>query len=109
MVHIVYNTSEQNISNEQVKSQIAVLNNDYRKRNKDASYIPAAFKNLAADAHIEFGLAAIDPSGLSTNGIVRKVTSVTAFDIDDKIKSSATGGDDAWRSRSVPFNLWVGI
>ena len=40
---------DQNISNDQVRSQIKVLNEDFRKKNKDASYIPAAFRNFAAD------------------------------------------------------------
>src|SRR5688572_20629724 len=48
VVHIVYHDAVQNISDEQVRSQIAVLNNDFRKKNKDASLVPDAFKSLAA-------------------------------------------------------------
>lgn len=107
VVHIVYNTPEQNISNDQVRSQIIVLNQDFRKKNKDASYIPAAFRNFAADARIEFRLATIDPSGLTTDGIIRKSTDVSAFGLDDKIKSSILGGDDPW-NRDQYLNLWVG-
>ena len=107
VVHIVYNNSDQNISNDQVRSQIKVLNQDFRKKNSDAAYIPAAFKNVAADARIEFRLATLDPSGIATDGIVRKSTDVTAFGLDDKIKSSLLGGDDAW-NRDYYLNLWVG-
>ena len=107
VVHIVYNNSDQNISNDQVRSQIKVLNQDFRKKNADAAYIPAAFKNVAADARIEFRLATLDPSGIATDGIVRKSTDVTAFGLDDKIKSSLLGGDDAW-NRDNYLNLWVG-
>ncbi|MBL7698136.1 MAG: T9SS type A sorting domain-containing protein [Chitinophagaceae bacterium] len=107
VVHVVYNTPGQNISNDQVKSQIKVLNEDFRRKNKDAAYIPAAFKNFAADARIEFRLATIDPSGLPTDGIVRKSTAVSAFGMDDKIKSSLQGGDDPW-NRDDYLNLWVG-
>ncbi|RYG51732.1 MAG: hypothetical protein EOO01_07970, partial [Chitinophagaceae bacterium] len=71
VVHVVYNTPDQNISNEQIKSQLAVLNQDFRKKNKDAAYVPAAFRELAADARIEFRLATTDPSGLPTDGIMR--------------------------------------
>src|SRR5690242_21577395 len=77
VVHVVYNNADQNISNDQVRSQIKVLNEDYRKKNKDAAFVPAAFKNLAADARIEFRLATVDPSGFATNGITRKSTGVT--------------------------------
>lgn len=107
VVHVIYNTPDQNISNDQIRSQINVLNEDFRKKNKDAAFVPAAFKNLAADARIEFRLATTDPSGFTTNGIVRKSTSVSGFAQDDKIKSSVLGGDDAW-TRDQYLNLWVG-
>jgi hypothetical protein len=35
VVHVVYNTDEQNISDEQIQSQIDVLNKDFRARNSD--------------------------------------------------------------------------
>lgn len=107
VVHILYQTSEQNISNEQVKSQIAVLNQDFRLKNADAAFIPAAFKALAADTRIEFRLATVDPMGLPTTGIIRKKTAVAGFGIDDQIKFTAKGGDDAW-SRNEYLNIWVG-
>ena len=54
VVHVVYNTSAQNISNAQIQSQIANLNRDFRRNNADASTIPSAFSGLAADTRIEF-------------------------------------------------------
>src|SRR5947207_3768774 len=35
VVHVVYNTAEQNISDAQIQSQITVLNCDYRRNNAD--------------------------------------------------------------------------
>ena len=35
VVHVLYNTASQNISNAQIEAQIAVLNNDYQKLNPD--------------------------------------------------------------------------
>lgn len=107
VVHIVYQQHEQNISNDQVKSQIAVLNKDFRMKNGDASFVPAAFRHLAADSRIEFRLATLDPSGVATNGITRTHTDVIAFGADDKIKSSAAGGADPW-NRDEYLNIWVG-
>lgn len=107
VVHVVYNTMDQNISNDQVRSQINALNKDFRKKNEDASYIPAAFKDIAGDSRIEFRLATVDPSGLATNGIMRKQTTVRGFAADDQIKSSVTGGADGW-DRSQYLNIWVG-
>jgi hypothetical protein len=107
VVHVVYNNQEQNISNEQIRSQIAVLNKDFRKKNDDAAYIPAAFKDIAADAQIEFRLATIDPNGLPTNGITRTKTAINAFSEDNMIKSASSGGADAW-NRDEYLNIWVG-
>ena len=107
VVHVVYNSNDQNISDEQVRSQIDVLNRDYRLKNADAAFIPASFKNVAGDARIEFRLATLDPSGKPTNGIRRVYSQVTGFGVDDQIKFTATGGDDAW-DRDEYLNIWTG-
>ena len=107
VVHVVYNTAAQNISEAQVKSQIAALNRDFRKQNADTANTPDRFKAFAADVAIEFVLATADPMGRATNGIVRKQTSVKGWLMDDKIKSSKSGGADGWDSKSY-LNIWVG-
>ena len=97
VVHVVYNTSIQNISNNQIKSQIQVLNEDFRRLNSDRANTPAAFSGLASDVEIEFRLARIDPNGNLTNGITRTSTTTTGFSwAADDVKSSITGGRDAW-------------
>jgi len=106
VVHVLYNTSTQNISDAQVLSQIAVMNADFRKLNADASLIPSAFAGVAADAQIEFCLAQRTPAGLATTGIIHKSTTTTSFIDDDKAKKSAQGGDDAWDATKY-LNLWV--
>jgi len=106
VVHIVYNTAVQNISDAQVLSQLKVLNDDYRAKNGDRKNIPSYFAALAGDGGFEFRLAAIDPSGYSTSGIIRKQTSIKMFSTDDRIKSSANGGDNAW-DRNKYLNIWV--
>lgn len=106
VVHVVHKTPEQDISREQVDSQIRVLNEDFRRRNPDASTIPAAFAPLAADARITFALATSDPAGNPTDGITRTRTTVDAFGDDDSVKSSATGGADAWPAAEY-LNIWV--
>lgn len=106
VVHILFKTASQNISDEQVLSQIAVLNKDYRMLNSDAANTPAVFKNRAADCRINFCLAKVAPGGYSTSGIVRKYTSKTAFAANDDMKFSSKGGADAWDSRQY-LNIWV--
>jgi hypothetical protein len=106
VVHVLYNTTAQNISDAQIISQIDVLNEDFRKMNADKVNVPSAFAGVAADCNISFCLAKKDPNGNTTTGIVRKFTSSTSFIDDDKVKSSATGGDNAWNSAKY-LNLWV--
>ena len=79
VVHVVYNTAAQNISDAQIQSQIDVLNEDFRKLNADVGSVPGVFAPLAADARIEFQLAVRDPNCNSTNGITRTPTSITAL------------------------------
>lgn len=107
VVHVVYNTTSQNISDAQVLSQINILNQDFRKLNSDISLVPSAFSGLAADCEIEFCLAKRDPNGNATNGIVRKSTTVTSFSSNDNIKRNANGGSDPWNT-SQYLNIWVG-
>lgn len=60
-----------NISNAQVLSQLAVLNEDYRKTNADTILIPSVFTGVAADCEINFCLAQTAPNGSATTGIDR--------------------------------------
>jgi hypothetical protein len=106
VVHVVWNTATQNISEAQIQSQIDVLNRDFRQLNPDVSQVPAVWQSIVGDAECEFSLADRDPNGNPTNGITRRQTSVTSFSDDDKVKSSATGGADPWPSNRY-LNMWV--
>lgn len=107
VVHVVYQTTAENISDAQVQSQIAVLNTDYQKRNADTVGIPSYYRSLAANCGFRFGLAQLDTNGEETTGIVRRHTDVSSFTIDDGIKFTASGGDDGW-DRDRYLNIWVG-
>jgi hypothetical protein len=106
VVHVIYNTPAQNISDAQIQSEIAVLNRDYQKHNPDTAEIPSYYSGLAADCGFRFVLATIDTNGNTTTGIVRVRTNVTAFSINDAMKSTATGGDDPW-DRDHYLNVYV--
>jgi len=107
VVHVVYNTSEQNISDFQIQTQIAVLNEDYRKLNGDVGNVPSVWSNLVADVGIEFALATCHPNGFQTNGITRTYTTVDNWLTSDNIKLSSMGGHDSWDNDSY-LNIWVG-
>ncbi|MFQ5445774.1 MAG: zinc metalloprotease, partial [Saprospiraceae bacterium] len=115
VVHVVYKTSAQNISDNQIKSQIEVLNKDFHKLNSDAGKVPQVFKSLAADAKIQFQLAVRDPNCKKTTGITRTKTTKNVFVYDGNnrtkkkgtpVKFKSEGGVDAWPS-SKYLNIWV--
>lgn len=106
VVHILYHTPEEKISDAAVLSQLGILNKCFRRRNADTVNTPAVFKPLAADCGIEFQLATADSRRRSTTGIIRKYTPITKWKMDDKMKFSSTMGDDAWDAGSY-LNIWV--
>ncbi|HEX7280255.1 MAG TPA: zinc metalloprotease [Solirubrobacterales bacterium] len=106
VVHVIHRTDREDISDAQVKSQIAVLNKDFRAKNADKSKVPSAWKSLVADANIEFVLADKDPKGKKTTGITRTATSVESFGANDEVKSKKSGGVDAWPADRY-LNVWV--
>ncbi len=59
IVHILYNTPEQNIKWSQVRSQIDALNRDFNKENEDLSKVPNVYKDRVADVGIRFELERI--------------------------------------------------
>jgi hypothetical protein len=115
VVHVVYREAGDNISDEQVSSQIDVLNDDFRFRNADRTAIPKAFSSLAGDTLVEFALARRDPQGRASNGITRTETTATGFPYDgsegatrklDALIKFAPTGVPAW-PRDDYLNLWV--
>ena len=111
VVHLVYNTTAQNISDAQIRSQINVLNADFRMKNADTLPISHPFWTATADAGIEFCLATTDPNGDPTTGIIRTFTSTTKFDYDtinnwSDVKFTVTGGADNWDPHRY-LNVWV--
>ncbi len=106
VVHVVWNISAQNLSDAEILSQIAVLNEDFRRQNADANETPALFLPVAADCEIQFCMATRDPNGNATNGIVRRQTAVTSFSTNDNVKFYSSGGSDIW-NRDKYLNIWV--
>jgi Pregnancy-associated plasma protein-A len=106
VVHVVYGTAAQNVSDTQVASQIAALNRDFRAKNADRSKVPPVWKGLVTDTRINIALAGEDPDGAPTSGITRTHTTRSAFPSDDSMKTARGGGIGPWPSDSY-LNLWV--
>jgi len=106
VVHVVYKTDEENISDAQVHSQIDALNRDYRAQNADKSAVPPTWASLVADPNIEFALATTDPDGNTTTAISRTATTADSFGPDNGVKAQATGGTEPWPTDRY-LNIWV--
>lgn len=79
VVHVVHNTDVQNISDELIHEQIAILNEDFQSLNADQANARDIYKEIAGNAGIEFVLATADPEGNPTSGITRTQTDVETF------------------------------
>ncbi|RRB06945.1 M43 family zinc metalloprotease [Larkinella rosea] len=113
VVHVVHNNSSgfvggannSNISDEQIASQIRVLNEDYRRMADTRGFNT---NPIGADTGIEFFLARTDPDGKQTSGITRHYSAKTTFNVYD----SSTGDDlqlskiAYWPSDKY-MNIWV--
>lgn len=107
VVHVVWHTAAENISDAQIASQIDVLNEDFRRLNADAASTPAVFAAVAADARLEFALAVRGPGCAPTTGITRHNTTVAGWTYPGNgMKSAATGGADPWDSTQY-LNIWI--
>jgi hypothetical protein len=117
VVHVVWKDDEDNISNEQIQSQIDALNRDFQQKN-DQSKITSDFLPLAANVGIEFCLAKTDPKGKATTGITRTKTSYdnvwqtmgTTLNNPTprrRIYYTILEGRDAWDTKKY-LNIWVG-
>jgi hypothetical protein len=107
VVHVVWNTESQNISDEQIQSQLDVLNADFRGTNSDIDQVPDVWKPIIGDSRVTFVLATTDPDGNPTNGVLRIETDETGFGMDgNPVKFAASGGSDAWPSEEY-LNVWV--
>ncbi|WP_420151774.1 zinc metalloprotease [Spirosoma sp.] len=105
VVHVVYNTTVQNISTAQIKSQINVLNRDFGAKNPDRSKVPVVWKGLVGNPNIQFQLATVGPDGKKTTGITRTKTQRTSFGTNDTVKTSAVG-KAPWPTDRY-LNIWV--
>src|SRR6187402_669500 len=96
VVHVVYNTAEQNISDAQIQSQIGVLNADFTASNSDYNNYDAGYGSVKGDLDINFCLVQV----------IHKQTKTKSFGTGDNMKFSAKGGSDAVDPMHV-FNIWV--
>jgi gliding motility-associated-like protein len=97
VVHIIHNGEQMgigpNISDEQVQSQIEVLNKDYNRLNEDQIQTPPEYVAVAGSMDITFELA----------GITRHLGSKGTWTIDDNVEVKSNG---YWPAEDY-LNIWI--
>jgi hypothetical protein len=96
VVNVVYKTAEQNVSQQQIRSQITALNKDFRATNPDKSKTPGPWQGLVTDSRIKFKLVKV----------TRTKTNKDSFTFDDGVKKASTGGIAPFKP-TTHLNLWV--
>ncbi|SEC81426.1 Por secretion system C-terminal sorting domain-containing protein [Tenacibaculum sp. MAR_2009_124] len=106
VIHVLYNNDLENISYEQILSQLEVLNEDFRRTNPDRN----DRWPQAGDMEIEFYLTEVDPDGNTSSGITRTFSSKAKWTWDDmqnhRMKKSSQGGVDPWDATEF-LNIWI--
>ncbi len=106
VVHVVWYKLEDNITDESIRGQIEILNNDYNSKNEDLKNVPLEFNPFIAKSGIRFCLASVNPEGVTIPGIIRKRTTIEKIGIKDELFSDVLGGSDAWDTKRY-LNIWV--
>jgi len=96
VVNVLYHTTAENISDAQIASQIAVLNEDYGGYNADVNATSTYQSVKAGDTKIHFVLS----------NTVRKSSTVASWGTNDAMKKSSQGGIDP-TSPTTTLNIWV--
>lgn len=97
VVNVVYKTGAENISLNQIKAQIDVLNEDYKGTNSDVVNIPGTFSAVkAGDTKIRFTL----------DTVIRKSTTVASWTTNNYVKQTSRGGLNATLP-TKKLNIWV--
>ncbi len=108
VVHVVWNTNSENVSDALILSTIAQMNKDYQALNSDYNSVRTQFAASRANVQIDFCLASVDPDGDPTTGITRFQTTETWFDPDTETDDMkfAPKGTAAWNTTQY-LNIWI--
>jgi len=103
VVHVIHNLGGENISNASIQGALDILNaNINGQASNFLAKTPDIFASVRGDLNVEFRLAKIDPSGNSTNGILR-VQSELTYEPENRNSIKALS---YWNSYQY-FNIWT--
>jgi Pregnancy-associated plasma protein-A len=96
VVNVLWNTAAQNITDQQIQSQITVLNKDFAGTNGDL-YLTSTYNSVKAVG---------TPIHFTLQSVVRRQTSITSWSTNDAMKKTAQGGIDP-TSPTTTLNMWA--
>lgn len=107
VVHVIHRGEQvgsgSNISDDQILSQIQVLNEDFQRLNADRFDTPAEFQGAAGSLDIEFVMAKQSPEGIATDGIVRIQGTQSTWTLSDNFMLKSLS---YWPAEDY-LNIWV--
>lgn len=107
VVHIIHKGEPigigTNLSDQQVFSQLDVLNKDFNRENEDATNTPSEFLPFVGVSSIRFMLAKTDPNGMPATGINRVQGFKSDYTIEDDVELKALS---YWPAENY-LNIWV--
>lgn len=96
IVHVLYRTADENITDAQIQSQIDVLNEDFTNTNADRTKVPTHFQDEQTSVGIRFVL----------KQTIRKASSKRSWSTNDDMKFDAKGGSNVVDPQNN-LNIWV--
>ena len=107
--HVIHNGGVENISSDQIRDAVAILNRDFRLQNADANTVQSTFSGMPADIEIEFQLATKAPNGQCFSGITRTQSPLTNSGANGQNQVSAIiAGNDVYNG-TWPGNKYLNI
>lgn len=106
VVHVVWNRREDNISTDRILAQIDMLNQVFSNTHADLDDIPGEFTSVVGNPSIAFCLAAKDPDGLPSSGILRTHTYNDSIGYSDSLFLTELGGSTPWDTKRY-LNIWI--
>jgi hypothetical protein len=108
VVHVVWNTSAENVPAALIQDMITTLNEDFQGTNSDLSGVRPTFTGVQSAPNMSFCLAQVDPNGVPTTGITRTQTTDTWFDPDTETNDmkAPPNGKSPWDPYSY-LNIWI--
>lgn len=100
VVHVVYQTPEQNLHDSIIQNQVAILNADFQRQNADTVNLRSMFDPIVGKPNIHFNLVHIERISTSAS------FALSFTGLPDNVKQTSNGGSDAWDTEHF-VNIWV--